>query len=146
MRKPGRPSKLTAEIHEGIVAKVHAGAFPYVAAQAMGVSPRTFYRWMSDGEAGRRPFRQFWQDVRAAAAEARATAEEQVRRTDPFRWLRYGPGRERPGEPGWTESTQVSGPDGGPICEEVHYIAVWGDDRGEDGTPESRGSRIPGCK
>ena len=83
---------------------------------------------MADGEEGGRPFRQFRQDVRAATAEARATAEAEVRRIDPFRWLRYGPGRERPGEPGWTESTQVnaqvSGPDGGPV-RETQYVAVW---------------------
>ena len=30
-------------------------------------------------------------------------------------WLRFGPGRQRPGEPGWTESRELLGQDGGPV-------------------------------
>lgn len=32
-------------------------------------------------------------------------------RTNPLAWLRYGPGRERAGEPGWTESREVTAPE-----------------------------------
>ena len=39
-------------------------------------------------------------------AEARAAAEVEVRRDNPLAWLRYGPGRERPEESGWTQSVQ----------------------------------------
>ena len=39
----------------------------------------------------------------------------EVRRDNPLAWLRYGPGRERPGEPGWTESREILGQDGGPV-------------------------------
>ena len=31
-----------------------------------------------------------------------------MRRDQPFNWLRYGPGRERDGEAGWTESTEIN--------------------------------------
>ena len=51
------------------------------------------------------------------------------------KWLRYGPGRERPGEPGWTDSAQLSGPECGPVAEPV-YVAVWGNDGGGEGDPE----------
>jgi hypothetical protein len=30
-----------------------------------------------------------------------------VRREQPFSWLRFGPGRERDGAEGWTESTEI---------------------------------------
>ena len=58
---------------------------------------------MAKGGAGEKPFRQFRRDVLKAAAQARVRAEVQVRKVSPLAWLRYGPGRDRPGEPGWTE-------------------------------------------
>lgn len=102
----GRRTKLTPEVHTGIVAYIRGGAFDYIAAEAMGIGQRTFYRWMELGEGGNRTYRQFWQDVRQARAQARVAAEVEVRKADPFKWLRYGPGREREGEPGWTETSQ----------------------------------------
>jgi hypothetical protein len=32
-----------------------------------------------------------------------------VKRTQPLAWLKSGPGRDRPGEPGWTERHEVVG-------------------------------------
>ena len=45
-----RPSKLTPELMERIVRAVRAGNYPKVAARAAGISPTTYYRWMSEGE------------------------------------------------------------------------------------------------
>jgi hypothetical protein len=84
----------------------------------VGINPDTFYYWLQRGEAGESPYSEFSDEVGRARAEARRGAEQQVRRKDPQFWLRCGPGKERPGEPGWTnptdsrhaEAAQGSGP------------------------------------
>ena len=38
-----------------------------------------------------------------------------MRRDHPVTWLRYGPGRDRPDAPGWTDQRQLTGPDSGPM-------------------------------
>jgi len=92
---------------------IRRGAFDWVAAQAAGISPTTFREWMARGE-GRDPERPemkeyaaFAAQVRQARAIARSKAEITVRQDNPLAWLRYGPGREKTNEPGWTESPQV---------------------------------------
>jgi len=112
-----RPTKLTPEVHRTIVEYIRAGAYDHVAAQAAGIAPSTFRRWLERGAPGRPPYRAFAADVAQARAQARVAAEIEVRRDHPLSWLRYGPGRERPGAPGWTQSVQHehSGPEGGPI-------------------------------
>jgi hypothetical protein len=119
--KPGRHTKLTPEVHTSIVQYIRGGAFDWVAAEANGIGQRTFYRWMKAGERGDKAYRQFWQDVRQARAQARVLAEVAVRAGDPFKWLRYGPGRERDGEPGWTESADVN------VNGQVGVTLTWGE-------------------
>lgn len=112
----GRTPKLTPEVQDLIVAYIRAGSYEHVAAEAAGVGRSTFYRWMDRGRKARSGiYHDFAVAVREARAQARASAEIEVRKTDPFKWLRFGPGRERPGDPGWTESTQLTGADGGPL-------------------------------
>jgi len=112
----GRRSKLTPEVHQAIVAYARAGAFDWVAAEAAGISRATFYRWLQRGERSPYgPYGAFAQDLRQARAQARVAAETEVRQARPFQWLRYGPGRDRPGAPGWTERGDVEGGNGEPI-------------------------------
>ena len=112
----GRRTKLTTEVHQQIVAFIRVGAYDWVAAEAAGIGKSTFYRWLARGEQrADAPYRAFYEDVRQARAQARVAAETDVRRDQPLAWLRYGPGRERPGAPGWTESHTLQGADGGPI-------------------------------
>ena len=112
----GRRSKLTPAVHDQIVAFCRAGAFDWVAAEAAGVHRATFYRWLARGaREARGPYHDFDDAVRQARAQARVAAETEVRRDQPLAWLRYGPGRERPGSPGWTESHTIQGADGGPL-------------------------------
>lgn len=69
----GRPSKLTPELQERIVAHVAEGNYAETAAACEGVNRATFYRWMEQGardESG--PFR----DFRDAVTRARAQAEQ----------------------------------------------------------------------
>ncbi len=112
-----RPTKLSGEIQRTIVEYIRAGAFDYVASQAAGIDVSTFRRWMERGKGGRAPYKAFAAAVAQARAEARVAAEIEVRRDNPLAWLRFGPGRERPDAPGWTQSVrhEHSGPEGGAI-------------------------------
>ena len=112
----GRRPKLTAELQHQIVSFVRAGSYDWVAAEAAGISKTTFYRWMRQGEQARSGiYFDFHGEVRQARAQSRVAAEAEVRRDNPLAWLRFGPGRQRPGEPGWTESRELLGQDGGPV-------------------------------
>lgn len=100
----GRPMKLTPQVHHQIVSLVQGGTYITVAARAAGITKSTLYRWLERGKRARSgPYREFWLDLMQASATARATAEVKVKQTNPLAWLRYGPGRSRPGDPGWTE-------------------------------------------
>ncbi len=112
----GRKPKLTPELQDQIVAYVGAGAFSLQAAKAAGVPKSTYYRWMQQGERARSgAYRAFYEAIEAAGARARVSAEVEVRRANPLAWLRYGPGRQRPDEPGWTETHELNGPESGPM-------------------------------
>ncbi len=103
-----RPTLLTPERHKAIVAAIRAGSFDWVAAEANGITRETLRLWLRKGVRDKRkPYVAFSDDVRAARAQARLSAEIEVRRDQPFNWLRFGPGRERDGEAGWTESTEL---------------------------------------
>jgi len=112
----GRRSKYDADVHRTIVKYITDGAFDWVASEAAGIGKSTFYRWLESGEKyPKSRYREFWEDVCKARADARMSAEIKVKRDNPFNWLRYGPGRDRPGAPGWTEQQQITGPDSGPV-------------------------------
>ncbi len=114
--KSGRPSKiLDAKVVEQVISYIRAGAYDWVAAQAAGLDRHTFRNWMRRGEQGEQPFLAFFARVGRARAEARIVREIKVAEKDPLAWLRLGPGRERPGEPGWTDSHALTGPEGGPV-------------------------------
>jgi len=103
-----RPSLLTPERHKAIVAAIRAGAFDWIAAEANGIDRQTFKLWMRKGmRTKREPYLSFVNEVRTARAQARLSAEIEVRKEQPFSWLRFGPGRERDGEEGWTESSEI---------------------------------------
>jgi hypothetical protein len=105
----GRETLLTPERQQRIISYIRAGAFDWVAAEANGVDRFTFVEWIKRGEDTHsvRPsteqYAQFAQAVREARAEARLSAEVEVKRGEPLAWLMKGPGRDRPGEPGWTD-------------------------------------------
>lgn len=128
MSKAGRKTLLTPEREAQILASIRAGAFDWVAAQAAGVSAPTFYRWLADK---RQPYRAFAEKVAEARAIARLSVEIEVRKKSPEFWLSRGPGRERPGEPGWGEKTTVehTGPGGGPVKTESQAQVIHDDSR-----------------
>ncbi len=112
----GRKTKLTRDLIDEIVQYIRGGAYAWIAAAAVGIHISTFHRWMKRGEeATRGIYREFFDAVYQARAQARVVAEIEVRRDSPEKWLRWGPGRERKGEPGWTERKEVVGEDGAPL-------------------------------
>ena len=127
--RTGRKTKLTPEVAGKILAGLRLGAFAHVAVEAAGVDYSTFKEWVARGEgldprrATRPEFAAFAAEVRIAKAEARQAAEWEVRKVNPLAWLRYGPGRERPGREGWTgEKTEVTGSGGGPVEHVVRVV------------------------
>jgi hypothetical protein len=98
------PSQLTPALQQQILAGIRAGAYPHVAAEARGISRRDFRRWLrrGSGRNAREPFAGFAVEVRSAAAQARLRAEITVLEENARIWLEHGPGREFPGNPGWT--------------------------------------------
>lgn len=111
-RAPGRPSKYSDKTANTMLKYIEAGAYDYQAAEAVGIDQATFFRWMSRGANGEQPFMDFRAKVVQAKATARVKAEITVRATKPLSWLRYGPGRERPGRPGWTEAAHIESQEG----------------------------------
>jgi hypothetical protein len=105
---PPRIHNLTAKLADDITAKIRRGAFPHVAAEAAGIPRAIFRRWLELGGRAhaRKPYKAFAMAVKQAQAIARLTAEAKVLQSDPKTWLRSGPGRERPGDPGWTAVTK----------------------------------------
>lgn len=102
----GRKTKLTPQLQEEIVAYIASGSYDYVAAQAAGISRSTYYRWYESGSRPGSRYGTFRRAVEEARARARVIAENAVFKTKPEVWLRYGPGRERPGAPGWTHAAR----------------------------------------
>ncbi len=101
---PKQRFQLTADIEKSIVAYIRAGGFAHVAAEAAGVPAEVFDEWLKKGESprGAAKYRAFADAVRQAIAHARLTAEIQARDGKPLDWLRGGPGRHSPENPGWT--------------------------------------------
>lgn len=107
-RKGPRFAPFDAARADQLLAYVQAGAFPQIAALACGIRRETFEAWVERGRRpkGHRALRQFVARLDAAAATARLLAEVAVHADDPKYWLKFGPGRDRPGEPGWAREVK----------------------------------------
>jgi hypothetical protein len=108
--KAYRP-ELNLGLTQQIVASIRAGGYAHVSAQAWGVSPRRFERWLKLGRRKNAPdlYAGFAAEVDAAVAQARLRAEVAVLAGDAKAWLEHGPGKDTRGNPGWTRP--VKGPD-----------------------------------
>ena len=83
----GRPSKFSTEIATKIVDAIRQGSYYEPACRCAGVSYRSFRRWMKEGEAAKSgKFRQFWQDVTRAEAEAEIRIIEMWQEQMPRDW------------------------------------------------------------
>src|SRR5436309_2698023 len=99
--------RLTPALQAVIVQFIRAGGYDWIAAEAAGVPRPVFERWLRWGERARRgSYRDFFEQVLKARAEARLAAELTAFKKDARFWLRAGPGRESPDRPGWSNSVK----------------------------------------
>jgi transposase len=76
-----RPTKLTREAQERIVAAIRAGNYAAPAARSAGVSEASFYRWMARGERAKSGiYRDFYEAVKRSEADAEVHAVAVIRR------------------------------------------------------------------
>ena len=118
----GRPTKLTPEVEEKIVSLVRAGNYPEVAAQAAGIDPRTYYRWMEKGENGTAPYGQFRHAVKEAQAAAESHAVTIIRKAAmDGSWQAAAWFLERSKAERWRrkENVELTGKDGGPVEQRI---------------------------
>ncbi len=108
---PKRP-QLTPQIQQQICSYLRAGGFLHIAAEAAGIPRRVFEDWLRRGQrlSAKPLYRHFWEDVQQARAQARLKAELAVFDKAPLNWLKYGPGRETPDYPGWTNAGKPQPP------------------------------------
>lgn len=96
-------TRLNPEVTAIICSLIRQGAFMHVAAMAAGIPPSVFYQWMRRTEPH---YREFQAAVNQARGEARAGAEISVAKTKPEVWLTRGPGRDKPGDEGWSSGSE----------------------------------------
>jgi hypothetical protein len=113
-----RPSKLTPEVQERIVAAVRAGNFYGPAAESAGISEATFYRWMKNGrEAASGIQRDFYLAVRKAEADLEVEIVARLRKAAIEEW-RAGLTlleRRHPDRWGRRQAHEHTGADGAPL-------------------------------
>jgi hypothetical protein len=112
-RRRGRPEgiSLKEQDRQLLLGAIEAGGTDHAAAQAAGISERTFRDWRARAE-GRHPTRRatpelltLFEQIAAAKARARLKREIVVAERDPKHWLRYQ-ARSRAGLDGWTDPVQ----------------------------------------
>ena len=90
---------------------IRDGAYDHVAAGSAGISYRTHLRWLELGRAddAPEPCASYYREVSAARNQVRAAVEAEVRKANPLAWLKCGPGRDRPSQPGpgWADANQA---------------------------------------
>ena len=111
-----RSYTITAQYVHDVASFVRAGGFPAVASEAAGIPAFVFDEWLRLAERrSKNPlYRMLRESVRTAAAEARLSAEITLFKNKPETWLRYGPGKETPTQPGWSQAAKPVPRDNGP--------------------------------
>lgn len=115
----GRPSKLTPKVREHLVKAIEAGNYVETAVRACGIGTSTYYRWMETGEAdvahGKATiYRDLWEAVKKAEAEAETKALKQIRSAASESWQAAAWYLERkfPARWGRKERVEHTGKDG----------------------------------
>jgi hypothetical protein len=133
--KTAAPSLTPLRIHRGqltqqkfdkLISLLRVGVYLHIACRSVGISDTTFYNWSAAGKAIYETDETstdwrvtFYLATMQAQAEARAGAEALVYAENPLAWLKAGPGRDKPGDPGWADRseqhTTVAGDPSAPI-------------------------------
>lgn len=105
----GPKPKIDPELVSMITQAILMGWEPHVAAQAAGVGYDKFRWWMRRGEKQKKGvYKDFFDAISRASALARGVAGQQVWTHQPLEWLKRVH-RDRPGEPGWSDSAAAVG-------------------------------------
>lgn len=78
-----RPTSLTPEVQDAIVASIQDGNYRTTAAQSAGVCERSLYNWLERGEKGEEPYAEFMQAMKRAEASAESNLLDQIRHAQP---------------------------------------------------------------
>lgn len=83
-----RPSKLTPQVRDTLIAAVKAGAYREDAAAAAGIHAATFYRWMQRGQEADAPavYREFCEALTRAEREAQVYLIATIKQAAPTDW------------------------------------------------------------
>jgi transposase-like protein len=113
-----RPTKLTPEVRDRIVAAVRAGNYYEPAARSAGISPATLHRWMEKGSKSASGIqREFHDAVKRAAAELEVEITARIRKAASEDW-RAGLSlleRRHPDRWGRRQALEHTGADGAPL-------------------------------
>lgn len=85
----GRPTKLTPEVQERIVAVLRSGAYVHQAAETAGIGRSTFDDWIRRGDSDAekdKPYRELREAVEQARAEAEARHVALIARASSKSW------------------------------------------------------------
>jgi len=127
----GRPSKLTPDVADQIVAMLRAGNYVGVACHAARVARRTFGDWLNRGLSSRpedAPYREFRERVEQARAEGEvrnvtAIAKAAVESWQAAAWLLERQYPERWGRPSSPQRREAP-PDETPVAEDDPFAEV----------------------
>lgn len=89
--RTGRPTTLTPEVQELIIEALRKGNYRDTAAALAGVTRQTLWNWEQWGKEGRAPYKDFFDALEMAEAQAEATLLEEIRTAAPAQTGLTGP-------------------------------------------------------
>ncbi len=113
-----RPTKLTPEVRQRIVAAIRAGNYAEPSARSAGISPATYYRWIERGRKAKSGIHHdFFEEVQRAEADAEVEAVALLRKAMPENWRACAEYLERRYSERWRrrQSHELTGAEGGPV-------------------------------
>lgn len=114
-----RPTKLTEDVQDRILAALRAGNYMETAARYAGIDESTLHRWIARGnDTDDEPYHQFCKAVEKARAEAEVRNVHLIQgaaQGGTWQAAAWFLERSFPGRWGRRDKVEHSGPDGGPI-------------------------------
>lgn len=90
MGKVGRPLKINRDRTRKMSQSIKQGAYPEVAAESVGISTTTYYRWMEKGKSAKSgEYKEFWETIKKARAEFEVSHVDNIHRaavSGPVSW------------------------------------------------------------
>lgn len=117
-----RPTRCTPEVVKRVADAIRGGNYANVAARYAGIGERSFYKWMERGATGEEPYAQFRQAVKDAEAQAEVrnvALIQQAAQAGTWQASAWYLERRYPARYGRRDRLEHSGPDGGPIKQQV---------------------------